>query len=94
MSSIKRRLALALSVLLAGAAISLAVASPAQATAGQCVSYLAGKGYTVDTAIKNACLRGDELGGTRGADACKAKLKQRGGISGTHAAVACARAIA
>lgn len=93
MSSFKRALALTFSGLLAGAAIGLAVASPAQATAADCITYLSNMDYGIDAPIRDACNKGDELGGVKGLDYCKGKLKQRGGIAAIHITNACTRAI-
>lgn len=93
MLNLKRTLVLAVGGLLASAAISLAVATPAQATGSTCMSYLAGEGFPSDTAIKRACTEGDRIGGKKGEDYCKSALKVRGGIPGDVAAEACARAI-
>lgn len=94
MSRFKRTLALAVSGFLVAAAISMSVASPAQASAADCIGYLENVDYRIDTAIEDACDRGGALGGVKGTDYCKGRLKARGGIASIHANTACARAVA
>jgi hypothetical protein len=90
MRTLVRRLALTFSALIAGSAIAMAVAAPAQATVADCVSYLVDKGYSNSTAMKNACTQGS-LGTVEGDARCKSGMKALG-VSATHGATACARA--
>jgi hypothetical protein len=92
MSSFKRTLALTVSGFLAGAAISISVASPAQASGAQCINYL-DNWYYVSNAVATACTHGDALGGQKGLDYCKGSLKTLGGFTSEHINGACSRAI-
>jgi hypothetical protein len=90
MRTLGRRLALALSALIAGAAIAVAVASPAQATVANCVNYLVGRGYDSSSAMKAACVKG--ANGTDKGDAqCRSGLKAVG-VTASHASRACSLA--
>ncbi len=51
----KRRLGSVIGVAIAAASIPLAAALPAQATAEDCTTYLAGAGYIVGPQVENSC---------------------------------------
>jgi hypothetical protein len=87
MQTFGRRLTLTFSALIAGSAISLAVASPANATAADCRLYLADEGYTVGDGVKAACQKAD-AGGSPGYNSCKSDLRALG-VSQTHTIRAC-----
>lgn len=85
----KRSLA-AVGLVVAGTAVPLMTAAPAQATAAQCTSYLQSKGYLVGARIKHGCEIGD---GSTGLDvaACKGYLAAIG-VRSEHTGEACRRA--
>ncbi|MEV7806758.1 hypothetical protein AB0O28_27800 [Microbispora sp. NPDC088329] len=78
----------AVAVVAAGSAVF--VASPAEASPSDCLSYLAGAGYPETTAKRMACERaaGGEIGGYV---FCYDVLRETG-VSPAHAAEACDRA--
>lgn len=85
-----RRGAAGLGALLTAAALPLAVATPAQATAGQCAQYLQDRGYTIGAKVTEACAQGAEGGRTNWLD-CLVRLKAIE-VENAHAGEACTRA--
>lgn len=85
MRTFTREIALLASTLLAGAAIALAVGSPAQAGTSDCVDYLESRGYTGKT-IEKGC----SLAHTESVSACWDYLK-RAGVPSTTAKTACTK---
>ncbi|MFI7041172.1 hypothetical protein ACIBI0_31200 [Microbispora rosea] len=84
------RAAMAVAAAVAATASAVLVASPAQASPSDCLSYLAGAGYPETTAKRMACERAasGEIGGYV---FCYDVLRETG-VSAAHAAEACDRA--
>lgn len=90
MQTFKRQLALTFGALVAGAAIAMAVAAPAQADAASCKQYLQDKGYSVGTGVTTACTTAQNGGAVKGYAACKEYLLKLG-VTTSHAHEACLR---
>ncbi len=83
-----RRTAAAASLALIAAAVPVALATPASASAGDCTSYLRDKGYTVGAGVRKACAVGSSPGGPVGDSACRSELWDLG-VKDPHASTAC-----
>ncbi|MFG2094439.1 hypothetical protein [Streptomyces sp. NPDC048612] len=69
-----RRTAAAASLTLIAAAVPVALATPASASASDCTAYLKGRGYTIGPGVKRACAVAASPGGPVGDDACWREL--------------------
>lgn len=83
-----RRTAAAASLTLIAAALPVALATPASASAGDCTNYLRDKGYQVGSGVRHACAVGSSPGGPEGDTACWQELLDLG-VKGDHANTAC-----